>query len=149
MGCAPVNDKWVCYANNSVYTSQAECEANCSFETSADIGNAPYATCSVGDSKGIYVCKVALYGNEVRAVSEGSELNPNQVDIGETNYEYRPCEVQVDSNGQITYVCPLEPGEEIVKDCTCDTSDEALKAISTIEMLNEMSHDIICSSSPP
>jgi hypothetical protein len=149
MGCSEVNGKWVCYATNTVYSSESECKANCSLRTSVDIGNSPYSVCTVGNSTGVYVCKVALYGNEVRAEANGTDLSPNSVDLGSVNYEYRPCEAKVDSDGKVSYVCPVKEGEKIVKDCTCDTSDEALRAVATIEALDQMSHDIICSSSPP
>jgi len=151
MGCSQVNDKWVCYANNKVYNSQSACEAECSYQTDVDVGESPWPLCKVGNSEGVYVCKVAIVGNEVRAVSNdnGTDTAPNRIDIGSQNYEYRPCEARVDDSGRVSYYCPVSEGEQILEDCKCDTSDEAMKAITTVETLDQMSHDIICSSSPP
>jgi len=163
VGCAEVNGKWVCYANNKVYSSMQECESECQMEASVTVPNAPYKVCSVNDSEGVYICKVAITGRQVRVLKgdvkmeshgdtysyeSGKESEPNEVDTSseeKVTYEFRACEQRVNGDGSLSLVCPVSVGERVVKDCYCDTSDEAWKAASTIEMMDNMAHDIICS----
>ena len=148
-GCTLLENRWICQVNGKSYSSQSECEANCSANISVNVGNFPYLTCKVGNSEGVYVCKVLLSG-QIRTYSKENGLVPNEVDKGGApTYEFRVCQQIVTSSGNVTLECPVSSGEKVVKNCYCDTSDEAWKTLATLEALNEMSHDIICSSSPP
>lgn len=167
VGCAEVNGKWVCYANNKAYSSMQECKAECQMEASAIVPNAPYKVCSVNDSEGVYVCKVAITGRQIRVLrgdvrmesqgdtysyESGEDSEPNRVDTSseeKATYEFRTCKQQVSGDGSLDLVCPVSSGEKVIKDCYCDTSDEAWRAAAVVETMNNMAHDIICSSSPP
>jgi hypothetical protein len=167
VGCAEINGKWVCYANNKIYSSMQECESECQMEASATVPNAPYKVCSVNDLEGVYVCKVAITGRQIRVLKgdakmeshgdtysyeTGEESEPNKVDTSseeKVTYEFRACEQQVNGDGSLNLMCPVNAGEKIVKGCYCDTSEEAWKAAAVMETMNYMAHDIICSSSSP
>lgn len=166
VGCAEetIGQKkvYVCLANNQSYSSLSECQANCHFDRAVTVPDNPYLTCKVGDSEGVYLCKVAVPGHQVRVVKGNAEKTNQQgetwnVDVKESEpntkvdkgsditYEFRTCELEVDSSGKVVPKCPVNQGERVVKDCYCDITDEAWKALATLEMLDEMSHDIICS----
>ena len=166
VGCAEqdLNGKkvYVCLANNMSYSSISECQANCRFEKFVVVPDSPYQTCKVGNTEGVYLCKVAVPGHQVRIVSGSAkktgqqgkvsnytvkETEPNtKVDEGnETTYEFRTCQMEVDGSGKLVPKCPVSGNEKIVKNCYCDVTEEAWKTLATIEMLDEMSHDIICS----
>ena len=153
---------YVCLADNRSYSSLSQCQSNCHFDRSVEVPSNPYLTCKVGQSEGVYLCKVAIQGHQVRIVKgdaeevqqHGKKWNVNvkesapnlKVDKAtDVTYDFRTCEVEIDSSGKAVPKCPVSKGEKIVKNCYCDTTEEAWKTIATLEMLDEMSHDIICS----
>ena len=158
-------DVYVCLANNQSYDSLSECQSNCYFDRAVTVPDSSFLTCKVGESEGVYLCKVAVPGHLVRVVNgdaeetnqqgetwdvnvKESEPNAPDMDSGVT-YEFRTCELETDSSGNLVPKCPVSNGEQVVKDCYCDTTEEAWKVLATLETMNEMAHDIICSSSPP
>jgi len=143
-GCISLRNKWICQANGNSYDSQSECMSNCVANISVKVSDSPFLTCKLGNGEGVYVCKVALSG-QIRTYGKEKELVPNAIDKGNTTFEFRVCQQEVDDSGEITLKCPVNSGEKVVKNCYCDTSNEAWKSLATLEALNEMSHDIICS----
>ncbi len=85
----------------------------------------------------IFVCKVKTPVADTQATSQ----NENTSQYRSTSsyvFDYRKCDKQADS-----YVCPVKPGETVVKDCAC--IDEFAEAASIIQTLQEAGKDIICS----
>ena len=66
--------------------------------------------------------------------------NASQYQRDITTYEdiYRPCILQDDQ-----YVCPVKAGETVVRSCGCLNNFQ--KAVSTLQLLDDASKDMICS----
>ncbi|WP_457569187.1 hypothetical protein [Desulfurobacterium sp.] len=141
--------QWTCYANGKTYPTQSLCEANCNSNISAQVDETPpYPVCKIGNSTGAWVCKVQVSGSSNIRVNEG-DVNNVDLTFGDNGtYEYRACQPKVVGDN-VTFYCPVSGNETILEDCKCDTSEEALNAITIIQMLDNASKDIICSSSPP
>jgi len=82
-----------------------------------------------------YVCKVEVpeVGKDVR---KDMDLNRNPKKV----FVYRPC--TPDEQGR--YTCPVNPGERIISDCTCDSF--FTEAAIVLQAMRLAGSDFICSS---
>jgi len=95
-----------------------------------------------------FVCTVRVPSKDTSVFSD--KQNRSQVPSGtDTNQlEVRTC--NIDTNGNKT--CPLNAGETLVENCKCDIGQQRAgfrKAVTSMQILEEASKDMICSSSPP
>lgn len=94
------------------------------------------------------VCTVKVPDKDTSVFTD--DTNRSQVAAGSDSnvLEVRTC--SVDANGNKT--CPINTNETLVEDCKCDIGEQRAgfqTAITSLQVLNEASKDMICSSSSP
>ena len=94
------------------------------------------------------VCFVSKQVSDTSAYPDST--NKSQFPSGGSTNKMAVRNCEEDENGNP--VCPVEEGEVIVKDCSCEIPEDNpgfTKAMSAIGVLEEAAKDIICSSTPP
>ncbi|WP_457641319.1 hypothetical protein [Persephonella sp.] len=107
----------------------------------ADLSNIPSESCLTP------VCTVKIPKTDTAVFSDNTNRFDTAAGTDSFELEIRTCS----KNGSVM-TCPVNAGEELVEDCKCDIGQQRAgfqTAVTSLQVLNEASKDMICSSSPP
>ncbi len=112
---------------NMIYYEEYDPATGLSTSRSSELPDVPnYSSCEMA-------CKVRKISSNTQAGAEANTWD-YQNSISSIEVIYKACGVY--------RVCPVEPGETILQDCTC--TDEFANAVSHMQVMEDAANDMIC-----